>query len=91
MKKYRSEIIALTLEEDNQRDSQIAKIMYVTSVTRSLLIRRSQYAIFLNLDLSSLTLKKVSGYVRNHNCPCFRDQMIDSQSMMGKSRRQSQT
>ena len=60
MKKYRSrsEIIALTLEEDNQRDSQIAKIMYVTSVTRSLLIRRSQYAIFLNIDLSSPTPKK---------------------------------
>ena len=60
MKKYRSrfEIIALTLEEDNQRDSQIAKIMYVTSVTRSLLIRRSQYAIFLNIALSSPTPKK---------------------------------
>jgi hypothetical protein len=60
MKKYRnrSEIIALTLEEDNQRDSKIAKIMYAMSVTRALLIRRSQYAIFLNIDLGSLTIKR---------------------------------
>lgn len=54
----RSEIIPLTLEEDNQGDSKITLIMYITSVTRSLLIRRSQYAIFLNIDLSSLTVKK---------------------------------
>jgi hypothetical protein len=41
--------------------------------------------------LDSHTVKKVSGYVRNHNRPWFRDQMTDSQSMMGKSLRQSRT
>jgi hypothetical protein len=94
MKRYRSrtEISALILEEGNQRDSVLRiKIMSAKSITRALPNRHSQYAILPNINLGSHTVKKVSGYVRNHNRPCFRDQMTDSQSMMGKSQRQSRT
>jgi len=94
MKRYRSrtEISALILEEGNQKDSVLRiKIKSATSITRALPIRHSQYAILLYINLDSHTVKKVSDYVRNRNRPWFRDQMTDSQSMMGKSLRQSRT
>ena len=64
--------------------------MSAKSITYSLTIRHSQFIISISIR-SSHKIKKVSGYVRNHNHPCFVDQTTDSQNMMGKSMRQSRT